>query len=120
MANKKKFTDEENSKIYFATYRIKSCLFMHAGGAIMKSSALKSEASSITAKLTSGSSIHNHIQQRNWEELFKDDDWLEFLELAQNVNTLFSPERSITNELITIAKHFPEETAGRIFVELLN
>lgn len=119
MANKNKFTDEENSKIYFATSRIKNLLFMHTGGAIMQGS-INSSASSLTAKLAVGSSIHTHIHNRNWEDLFKNEDWLSFLELAQNVNILLSPDKSISVQLTTIAEHFPKETESYIIVDLLN
>jgi hypothetical protein len=117
---KRPFSDEEDCDIYLATYRIKTFLFMHAGGHVMKSSTSKPKAISKVTELAIGSTIHALIEQRDWENLFKNNCWLDSLESAQNLNFLVPSKNSISNELRIIAKYFPIETEQFIIVDMLQ
>lgn len=47
------------------------------------------------------------IQQWKWEELFANQDWLDLLESADNLNTLRHGE--LTEHLGTLVRYFPEK-----------
>ncbi|MFA6274397.1 MAG: hypothetical protein WC662_04515 [Candidatus Paceibacterota bacterium] len=115
MENQKVFTEEDNTAIYLACESLRVALFFFNGTFIMGRQTESDTASAMNTKLHKGSLINSLINQGNWNELFKNEDWLNFLESSQNfVFEKRREGRNLVKDLGTIQKFFPEETSRYI------
>ncbi len=103
---------EKNDQIYTACERIRLFVFAKMGCIIMKGNTCNtgSAIKTILDNLVQGSDINSLIDKKDWENLFKNQEWLVTLSLAQNLNSI--SERSITFHLKIIQHHFQNETKG--------
>lgn len=112
---KKSFTEEENSEIYFACNAVRSLITVNS--AIYGLKNIGQGLINVAQKTGKGSRIIELVQSRDWENLFQDEEWLNVLEMAVNLNSLQNDQYK--KYLTTIAKFFPEETEGYIIPEFL-
>jgi len=112
---KNKFNEEENRSIYRACNTIRSLITAYS--AINGFRHPNQGLGNLALKAGKGSVINELVQKRDWDNLFQNQEWLNILDCAYNVNIL---QNGIYKEhLITLAKFFPDETNGYIFVEIL-
>jgi hypothetical protein len=109
------FNEEDNDKIHYACNSIRSLMTVSSAMAALKNPG--SGITEIVAKTDHDSLINKLIVERNWEKLFKNEEWLNVLEGAMNLNTLQGG--TYKKYLITIAEFFPNETELHIISEFL-
>ena len=111
----REFNEEDNLKIFIACNTIRALMTVsslvegmkHPGEGLVN----------VAQKTGKGSLINDLVEEKDWNNLFQNEEWLNVLEGAQNLNFLQNDQYK--EHLITIAKFFPEETEGYIFVEIL-
>ena len=104
----------ENKEVYYLCERIKLFHFCTVWSIDWNNGSPK--VSELQRKTGKTSDINMFIAGHDWNNLFKNEEWLQLLEDVQNYNCL---NPLVTKELRRLSELFPKETELHIVVEAL-
>lgn len=111
------FNEEENREIYDACNTLRASMTVSMAVYVVNNPGTKIGMLGMIEKIEQGSVINDLVKGYDWDKLFQNEEWLNVLQGATNLN--FLENGQYKEYLMTIAKFFPEETKGYIILEIL-